>query len=307
MASLFGIGFSALLIAASAPGVGGWSWLAWIAFAPWLATLQSLRPMAATASGAVMGLAYIIPGHWQTFATGIEAAGHAGLQRDLLTLGFFACYALPFIAYGVLDGVLRRWSDALLLGSALRAAVLAALICGLWSPFAYTPVTAVVDTLGFVQWAQVGGEALLLGLLLWPSALLAELLVRRAAPAKIWRAAMVCTLVLLSLTLLGKVHIARMDAMEARGDGVRLSALAVQLNLPNRAAPGLVTRECAQLCGRTDPPRTGTSAALRAGDLAGDHRARPPWRAGLCRRASAGRHAAYSPAGAVPPTRRRWP
>lgn len=239
------VALSGALVAASAPGVGGVSWLAWIAFAPWLASLPGLTTARSAVSGFAMGLAYIIPGRWETFAAAIGAAGTQGLERELWTLLFFASYALPFAIYAALDRWLASRAAALprAARALLRASVLAGLICGLWSPFPYTPVAAVVDFIGFAQWASVGGEPLLLTLLLWPAMLLGELL--RAPPG--WtasaRAALAVLATLGALSWAGHDRIAQMDRSEAAGAGLRLSVLPLQLDLPALASPSLVWRD----------------------------------------------------------------
>lgn len=233
------VALSGALVAASAPGVGEHSWLAWIAFAPWLASLAGLTPARAALSGLAMGLAYIIPGRWETFATAIGAAGTQGLERDAWTLLFFASYALPFAIFAAIDRALAPRTAAVPrpLVAPLRASVLAGLICGLWSPFPYTPASGVVDFIGIAQWASVGGEPLLLSLLLWPGMVLAELLAARPG----WRAAarslVPVVLALAALSLAGHARIAAMDHSEASGGGQRLSVLLLQLDLPVAASP----------------------------------------------------------------------
>lgn len=244
LAGLAAIAAAGLLIALSAPGVGDVAWLAWIAFAPWLALLQRLRAPAAALSGLLMGYAYIIPGHWSTFAAAVGNTGAEGLARELWTLAFFTPYAIPFLIYGALDGALRRYAGpgALTRSALLRAAVLAGLICLIWSPFPYTPVTAIVDFHGIVQWAALGGEPLLLTLLLWPSALLAACLSERPSVAAQGRAFAVLALSLMLAHLTGTARIAANDRAEAAGAGLRVSALALQLDLPSDSSPALLTR-----------------------------------------------------------------
>lgn len=244
-AGLAAIAAAGLLIALSAPGVGDVASLAWIAFAPWLALLHRLRAPAAALSGLLMGYAYIIPGHWSTFAAAVGNTGAEGLARELWTLAFFTPYTIPFLIYGALDGVLRRYAGpgALTRTALLRAAVLASLICLIWSPFPYTPVTAIVDFHGILQWAALGGEPLLLTLLLWPSALLAALWQQRPPMARTARALGILALLLALAAIAGQWRIAAMDRAEARGDGLRLSTLALQLDLPRRASPALLTAD----------------------------------------------------------------
>jgi apolipoprotein N-acyltransferase len=244
LAGVATIAASGLLIALSAPGVGDVASLAWIAFAPWFALLHRLRAPAAALSGLLMGYAYIIPGHWSTFAAAVGSTGLQGFERELWTLAFFTPYAIPFLIYGALDGALRRYAgpDALTRMALLRAAVLASLICLIWSPFPYTPVTAIVDFHGIVQWAALGGEPLLLTLLLWPSALLAASAVERPAAQRIALALAILGLTLGLASVAGAARIAANDRAEAAGAGLRLSALTLQLDLPPGSSPGLVTR-----------------------------------------------------------------
>lgn len=231
------IALSGALVAASAPGVGGQSWLVWIAFLPWLASLSGLRPARAAFSGFAMGLAYIIPGRWETFAAAIGAAGPQGVERDLWTLLFFASYALPFAIYAALDRWLVSRAQALppTARALLRASVLAGLVCGLWSPFPYTPAVAAVDFIGFAQWASVGGEPLLLTLLLWPGMLLAELIRARPGWRESTRSMLPLLAVLVGLTLAGHARIAAMDAREARARASAMPPAARRCGRP--AAP----------------------------------------------------------------------
>jgi apolipoprotein N-acyltransferase len=239
------IALSGALVALSAPGVGDWSALAWIAFAPWLASLPRLSVRGAMASGFIMGLAYITPGHWSTFATAVGGTGLKGWERELCTLLFFAIYALPFVVFGLLDRWLRAWAgpSSLQAAALLRAAALASLICLCWSPFPYTPASAIVDAIGIAQWASVGGEPLLLMLLLWPSALVAGFWQASASWTRILRASTLMVSMLLVAAGVGYARIANMDRAEAEGAGLSLSALTLQLDLPTRASPALLMRD----------------------------------------------------------------
>jgi apolipoprotein N-acyltransferase len=240
-----GVALSGLLMAASAPGVGELAWLTWIAFVPWLATLAGLTPARAALSGLAMGLAYTIPGRWETFATAIGATGTQGLERDLWTLLLFATYGVPFAIFAAVDRAMApriaRLPGALV--APLRASSLAGLICGLWTPFPYTPVVGLVDFIGIAQWASVGGEALLLSLLLWPGMVLAQLLTVRVGLRAAARRVAPVVAVLVALSLAGHARIAAMDRSEARGEGQRLSLLPLQLDLPPGASPVTLWRD----------------------------------------------------------------
>jgi len=243
LVSICAIAASSILIALAAPGVGEHPLLAWVAFAPWLASLRNLSPLTAAVSGLLMGLAYIVPGRWDTFAAAVQAAGYFGVWRELYTLLFFASYALPFALFGLLDSRLQSWAQgSLQVAALLRAGVLASLVCGLWSPFPYTPVSAIVDSTALLQLASLGGEPLLLLLLLWPSALLG-LIHARSSLRRTGLAIVPFALVLLAVAGYGHWRIAVMDQAEASGQGIRLSALPLQLDLPAHPAPMLLTRD----------------------------------------------------------------
>jgi apolipoprotein N-acyltransferase len=238
------ISVSAVLIALAAPGIGRYPILAWVAFAPWLASLSRMAPASAAVSGLVMGMAYIVPGRWSTFNAAIEAAGYQGDQLVAFTLLFFLVFALPFALFGALDRRLQRFAGGTLQRVALmRAAVLASLICGIWSPFAYTPASMVVEHAPMLQLAAIGGEPLLLCVLLWPSALLAGLLQGRMPVRQRFLAMMPLGLSLLAIAACGYLRINAMDQAEASGAGIRLSALPLQLDLPAHASPMLLTRD----------------------------------------------------------------
>ena len=235
---------------ASAPGVGQFPLLAFIAFAPWLWSLtqcpsRELRfaPLVALLSGIAMGLAYIIPGHWSTFAIAI-AAGYHGPHQALLTLLFFSSYAVPFMLFALLDPYLLRFAGASLERLALiRAALLASLICTSYAPFPYTPVSAIIDVLSIVQWASVGGEALVLTFVLWPSALLAGIAHARPKLLRSAGAILRLALGLSAITVAGQLRIEQLDRSEASGAGARLAAMPLQLDLPSAAAPQMLTRD----------------------------------------------------------------
>ena len=238
------ISVSAGLIALAAPGIGNYPLLAWVAFAPWLASLSRLAPAAGAVSGLSMGMAYIVPGHWSTFNAAIEAAGYQGDQLVAYTLLFFLVFALPFALFGGLDRCLQRIAGGALQRVALmRAAVLASLICGIWSPFAYTPASMIVEHAPMLQLAAIGGEPLLLCVLLWPSALLAGLLQSRMPVRQCALAMMPIGLSMLAFAAYGYWRINAMDQAEANGAGIRLSAMPLQLDLPARASPIMLTRD----------------------------------------------------------------
>ncbi len=242
---LAAIALSSSLINLAAPVGGGLTPLAFIAFAPWLAVLsRDLRPTMAFISGLAMGMVYIIPLHWPTFAAAVASGGAQGWMLHLTTLGFFFCYALPFALYAPLDGILqRRWRLPGPLWALLRAALLASLICLVWAPFPYTPVVTIVDWSSLLQIAAIGGEPLLLMLMLWPSAVLAGLWQQPFSRVVTMQALVPLIVGLVLIHVYGSWRIYQMDQAEANGAGQRLSALPLQLDLPPRATAQMMTRD----------------------------------------------------------------
>jgi len=242
------IALSSALIALSAPEIGGQPLWVWLAFAPWLYSLRWLSPLLAALSGLAMGLGYIVPEHWGAFSVAAQSAGYAGLAQAALVIAFFLTYALPFMLFGGLDRSLQRYTQGALQPLALlRAGVLTSLVSGfsqLLSPFPYTPVSAITDSTKLLQLAAIGGEPLLLLLLLWPSALLAGLFGQRVHTwRQLARAVTPLALSFLAVTLYGGWRIDAMDRSDAAGAGVRLSVLPLQLDLPAYAASMMLTRD----------------------------------------------------------------
>lgn len=216
-----GIATSALLLAAAAPGIGDRPILAFVAFWPWLVSLRSLGPVSATVSGLVLGLAYRIPGRWDSFAAALAANAIHGAEQVAFNLLFFVCFAVPFALFGALDAW-RRARFAFGPGQAAlwRSAVLATLVCGLWSPFAYTPAGFLVEFDVLLPVAALIGEVLLLLLLIWPAAALAE--VRAHSLSMSLRLLLVPSLGLLLAAGYGVWQIHRHDSARARGEGLSL-------------------------------------------------------------------------------------
>jgi len=237
------VALSGVLVALAATGVGDAPLLAWLAFAPWLASLRGLRTGAASMSGMAMGLAYIVPGHWHTFAAAVGTAGYDGWRQAALTLAFFLSYAVPFAVFAALDAVWCNGRDGAQAPPLLRAGVLASLICVTWSPFPYTPVVMVVDATAMLQLGAFGGEPLLLWLLFWPSAELAALVHSPHSWPRRWIGLMPVVVVLLLAAGVGTWRLRALDRAELAGSGVRLSALPLQLDLPQFVSPAMLIRD----------------------------------------------------------------
>lgn len=235
---------SGLAIYLAAPGNGAFPALIWLAFAPWFASLRRLGVPGATLSGLLMGLAWVIPLQWSTFAAAVTASGAEESWHFIITLGFFLTYAAPFAVFGTVAGLLRRrFSVYPALYPLLQAALLSSLICLAWAPFPYTPAVGMVPWPSLLQLAAWGGEPLLLTALLWSNAALGfALRWQRPSLGQLLPVAP-AALALLLLHGFGAWRIAAMDRAEAAGQGVRLSALPLQLDLPAFVSPRTLTRD----------------------------------------------------------------
>lgn len=229
-------------------------------FAPWLATLPAAGAWRAGVSGLLMGMAYIVPGRWETFAAAVAARGDVGVAATLYTLVFFACFALPFVLFAVLDRAMnQRWCPGPTLRAALRAGLLAGLLCVSQAPFPYTPLALVADAGWLLQAAAIGGEPLALALMLWPSAALAEVLAGSGLPIRQRARPLLPALVALCCALiLGQWRLAWIDQAERDERGVTVHVGALQLDLPLLASAALVYR---------DQPGRGRSAVEMSRDL----------------------------------------
>ncbi len=242
--TLAAVALSGLAVYAAAPGAQALPWLIWVAFAPWLAALPASGAWSAVISGLLMGLAWVIPVQWPTFAAAVASAGTAEHLQFATTLAFFLCYALPFALFAGIDGLLRRRWPLNPGWQALRqAALLASLICLSWEPFPYTPAVGLVVWPSMLQLGAWGGEPLLLTLLMWPSAVLAGIWNSALRWPQRLQPAWALAASLLLVHLFGLWRMAAMDRAEAAGEGLRLSALPLQLDLPMLVSPVALTRD----------------------------------------------------------------
>jgi apolipoprotein N-acyltransferase len=240
---LAAIALSALLTALANPAGGQMPALALIGFAPWLAAVDGLRWRGAALSGLLFGMAYMLPLHWSTFVAAAINGSGPGWQAQWQTLAMFVCFALPFALYGLLNAILpSRWKARPVRRPLLQAALLASLICLVWAPFPYTPAVALTAWPAALQLASLGGEASLLWLMLWPSALLAWLWRSRSHWREGLPAVAALTLALMLAMGFGHWRLAEFERAESDGAGRTLSALPLQLDLPDRASPLLLLR-----------------------------------------------------------------
>lgn len=171
------------LVWAATPGLGGHAWVGCIALVPLLLSLHHLSGVAAFAWGLLGGLIYIIPGKWQTFANAAAANPSLPLPEFILVLAFFLLYASPIALFALWWGrsCARRpgWLTPWISGFGL-----AALITLTPTIFPFTPVVTISGAPLLLQLADLGGEPVLLGLLLTLQSGVALAIVhRRAGPA----------------------------------------------------------------------------------------------------------------------------
>ncbi|MCP5478657.1 MAG: hypothetical protein H7A20_07745 [Rhodanobacteraceae bacterium] len=213
---------------------GAWSLLAWIAFAPWFLLQRRLSPWLAAVLGGLFGLACVAPALWDVFAAALINQYGEGWRQRALTLAVFTPHAAPWLLFGWLDARwLRGRAMPVVLRPLLQSGLLSTLICAMPAVFPFTPALLLTPQLPMIQLAELGGEALVLWLMLWPSAALAQAWI---APEK-WRGVLLPPLLCMALSAgYGLLRMLSIDAAAASPDGVSLSALPQQLDLPVNAS-----------------------------------------------------------------------
>jgi apolipoprotein N-acyltransferase len=229
--SIAAVAVSAALIVAATDGVvpSPQPILAWIAFAPWLAATVRHGPRGALVLGLLMGFAWFMPGRWDVPGVPAQAISDSAWAGHLWTLAFFLSYALPFAIFGWADARWLRQSAPSALQPVVRAGVLATLICVVWTPFAVTPASMVVDYTRMIQISELGGEAWLLWLVLLPSAALGELFHHHRLRAMVPTIG-VCALLLVACSVAGSLRIHYVDLAGAQHPSVSIMALQLQLD-----------------------------------------------------------------------------
>ncbi|MEN8720632.1 MAG: nitrilase-related carbon-nitrogen hydrolase [Oceanococcaceae bacterium] len=226
---------SGALVWAASPGLGEQFWLAAVALAPLFLSLHGTRGWRAAAWGGLGGMLYIVPGKWSTFATAIATMGVSALAQVAYVLIFFALFALPFALFAWAWQRLSAYHDAAA-ASWLGGFGLTALILHVPTVFPYTPAVMLTGSPVLIQLADVGGEPLLLGLLLTLNIGLAQLIAERRL---CWSSG-VAVLVPLAVTLsYGAYSLPHWQGPAQPS----LSVLTLQGQWPWRSGDGLLLRD----------------------------------------------------------------
>lgn len=226
--------FSGGLVWCASPGLGDVAWLAAVALVPFLLSLRGSRGAGAALWGLMGGLWYAIPGRWATFSTALSAMGFAGWLELSYLVVFFLSYALPFAIFALFWQSVER-THAQAWAPWFGGFLFAGLIVFWPSVFPYTPLAMISNQVVWIQLAEVGGEAVLLGLLL-TSNLGAALWL--SEPRQL-QALFACVLPLAICGLYGVAALARWNEPPNQV----LSVHAVQSNWPRLATDHLLLRD----------------------------------------------------------------
>ena len=180
---------------------------------------------------------YIVPGKWSTFATAIAAMGVSAATGLVYVTVFFALFAVPFAAFA--------WAWQCLGARQCHAAApwlggfgLAVLILHSPSVFPYTPAVMLTAYPLLIQLAEIGGEGLVLGLLLTLNIGLAQLIGGSRS-----RGHVAAVLVPLALTLAyGLVSLPKWESKSQHS----VSVLTLQGRWPWQSSDALLLRDRAR-------------------------------------------------------------
>lgn len=229
---------SGALVWAASPGLGEQGWLAAVALVPFFLSLRGTHGWRAAVWGGVGGMLYIVPGKWSTFATAIAAMGVSKPVELVYVIAFFALFALPFAVFA--------WAWQRLGTHQGHAAApwlggfgLAALILHIPTVFPYTPAVMLTAYPVLIQLADVGGEALLLGLLLTLNIGVAQLVTRHRPR---WQAGLAVVAPLTVTLGYGAVTLPQWESPSRD----TISVLTLQGRWPWRSGDGLLLRDRAR-------------------------------------------------------------
>ena len=158
-------GASAVLVAAATPGLGNLYWLAGVALTPFVLSLRGLRGPGAFAWGLTGGFAFTALGKWSTFTNAVATLGYTGASLTAAVALFFAVQAAPVGLFAAFWQGLGRWRPRML-GPWLGGFLLAACFLVVSTIFPYTPAVMLTGAPVLIQLAEIGGEPLVLGLLM---------------------------------------------------------------------------------------------------------------------------------------------
>ena len=225
-------GLSAVLVAAASPGLGNAWWLAGIALVPFVLSLRGLSPLAALPWGLLGGIAYTALGKWGSFSSALSAIGYSGLGLHGAVLLFFVIQALPAALFALLWQWLRPWQNRLL------AAWLGGYCFAAWylitpNIFAFTPAVMISNVPLLIQLADIGGEPLILALLMTVNLGIARMILLRRVDAG---TLMAVALPLLGGTLYGHVALNKWGSQQ----GASVSVLSLRSDWPRNSGERLL-------------------------------------------------------------------
>lgn len=230
---------SGALVWAASPGLGAQGWLAAVALVPLFLSLRGTRGWRAAAWGGLGGMCYIVPGKWATFATAIATMGVPAAAQLAYTLIFFALFALPFAIFAWAWQRLEAHHHAAV-APWLGGFGLAALILHLPTVFPYTPAVMLTRYPVLIQLAEVGGEPLLLALLLTLNLGLAQSFPQLMAHYRLrWPTAVGVILPLLLTLGYGAVVLPYWQGPALQS----ISVLTLQGHWPRQSGDGLLLRD----------------------------------------------------------------
>ena len=181
-----------------------------------------------------MGLAYAVPGRWSLVLVPLEALGNSMWTGGLWTFVVFLIYALPFALFGWIDAKWLRMPDTAVLQPIVRAGMLATLCGTVWAPVPATPAILIAPQTIMIQGAEIGGEVLIMWLLLIPSATFAQVV--HCRDRKSLRLMVVlCAVILVTAAVLGALRIQHIDALANENETPVVPIMAMKLQLASHA------------------------------------------------------------------------
>lgn len=164
----------AMATIAAFPSQNSISWFAWIAFVPYFILIQNGSLFYRCVIGLNYGVIYIIP----KTITGIYHAIHLAhadvLKTCLLTVTFFLPYIVPF----ALCAMWWRLSKKRIVNMLSQSTLLTIFISWIHGVFPFTPAYMLFDQPWMIQSAEWGGTPLVLCILMFANALMAEIILR---------------------------------------------------------------------------------------------------------------------------------
>lgn len=230
---------SGALVWCASPGLGEQFWLAGVALTPFLLSVHGLRLWPAAAWGLLGGLWCYLPGKWTTFANAIGAMGLSAAPETAAVVAFFVLFGAPFALFSLLWAVARPWQAHAAMPWAAGFVFAGLMVCAP-TIFPYTPAVMLTGAPVLIQLAEIGGEALLLALLLTVNFGVAHLIATRC---RRWRAGLAAILMPVFVAVgYGQFALSKWSAPAAQTQHV----LGLQAQWPRNSSDGLLLRDTAR-------------------------------------------------------------